>query len=39
MNIETLADRYVAIKEIEKIMSKHTFLHLQLKNREEMEML
>lgn len=39
MNIETLADRYVAVKEIEKKMSKHTFLHLQLKNREEMETL
>lgn len=39
MNIEALADRYVAIKEIEKIMSKHTFLHLQLKNRVEWETL
>lgn len=39
MNIEELADRYIAVKEIEKIMSKHTFLHLQLKNREEMETL
>ena len=39
MNIAKLADRYVAVKEIEKIMSKHTFLHLQLKNKEEMEAL
>lgn len=37
--IETLAQRYLAVKEIEKLMGKHTFLHLQLKNRQEMETL
>ncbi len=39
MTIEEMASRYVAVKEVEKIMGKHTFLHLQLKNREEVEAL
>lgn len=36
-NIDALAQRYLAVKEIEKIMGMHTFLHLQLKNRAELE--